>query len=36
MSDIQGIWPFIIAVIVVSIAAAMPVAMVYVGMFMVD
>jgi hypothetical protein len=36
MTDIQAIWPFIIAASVVTIAAAMPIAVVYFGMFVVD
>ncbi len=36
MTDIQGFWPFVIATIVVAMAAATPVAMVYLGMFMLD
>ncbi len=36
MTDIQGIWPFVIATIIVTMAAAMPVAMVYLGMFVLD
>ncbi len=36
MTDIQDIWPFVIAAVAVAIAAAIPVAMVYIGIFMVD
>ncbi len=36
MTNIEAIWPFVIATIVVAVAAAIPVAVVYLGMFIVD
>ncbi len=36
MTDIQGIWPFVIATMIVTIAAAMPIAMVYLGLFVMN
>ncbi len=36
MTDIHAIWPFIIATAVVATLAAIPVAMVYLGMFVVE
>ncbi len=36
MTHIQAILPFVIATAIVAIAAAIPVAMVYIGMFMLD
>ncbi len=36
MTDTQPIWNFVIATIVVAIAAAIPVAVVYLGMFIGD
>ncbi len=36
MTDIQPIWSLAIVAIMVAIAAAIPVAMVYLGIFVVD
>ena len=36
MTDIQGILPFLIAAMIVAIVAAIPVATIYLGLFVVD
>ena len=36
MTVIQAVWPLIIAAGIVTIALTIPVAMVYIGMFVVD
>ncbi len=36
MTDIQAFLPFVIATAIVAIAALIPVAMVYLGMFVLD
>ncbi len=36
MTNIQGIWPFVIATMILTMAAAAPVAMVYLGLFVVN
>ncbi len=36
MTDIQPIWSFVILTIIVAILAAIPVAVAYLGMFIID